>query len=299
MNVFSLPGNIIPNNNIVTTLYVGGSGSGNYSTIQNAIDNATASDTVFVYDDSSPYSENIVINKSLNLVGEDKNTTIIDGSGTGDVILISADKTNIKGFTIRNGGSSCSGISLADHSDYNVITANIIISNKWDGISLHHSSNNTISYNIFSDNSDGIYLSYFCNNNNILGNVLLDNTFYGIYIQSSNSDNVIYFNNLIGNGQNVHDESNNIWDDGWNGNYWDDYEERYPYTRKIWLKGIWSAPYDIPGGDNKDRYPLFKPYAKSDIKIKNINVEIFLERFSLPTQMFSPSLCLLNLLDFQ
>ena len=42
-------------------LYVGGDGPGNYTKIQNAIDNASSGDTVFVYDDSSPYIEDIKI----------------------------------------------------------------------------------------------------------------------------------------------------------------------------------------------------------------------------------------------
>jgi len=45
------------------TLYVGGSGFGNYSTIQDAVDNASSGDTVYVYDDSSPYIENVVVDK--------------------------------------------------------------------------------------------------------------------------------------------------------------------------------------------------------------------------------------------
>jgi hypothetical protein len=36
-------------------LYVGGSGPGNYSKIQDAVDNTSDGDTVFVYDDASPY----------------------------------------------------------------------------------------------------------------------------------------------------------------------------------------------------------------------------------------------------
>ena len=59
------------------TLYVGGSGPGNYSTIQSAINDAVDDDTVFVYDDSSPYNENVVVDKSIELTGEDKNTTIM------------------------------------------------------------------------------------------------------------------------------------------------------------------------------------------------------------------------------
>ena len=53
------------------TLYVGGSGSGNYSSIQDAIDNASSNDTIFVY--SGTYLENIFVNDTLNIIGEDKN----------------------------------------------------------------------------------------------------------------------------------------------------------------------------------------------------------------------------------
>ena len=52
-------------------LYVGGSGPGNYSKIQDAIDNASDGDTVFVFNDSSPYNENIIVNKQISLIGED------------------------------------------------------------------------------------------------------------------------------------------------------------------------------------------------------------------------------------
>ncbi|MHA1376567.1 MAG: hypothetical protein ACTSR7_19990, partial [Promethearchaeota archaeon] len=41
------------------TLYVGGNGTGNYTKIQDAIDDANPGDTVFVYDDSSPYYEKV------------------------------------------------------------------------------------------------------------------------------------------------------------------------------------------------------------------------------------------------
>ena len=59
------------------TLYVGGSGAGNYTTIQSAIDDANSGDTVFVY--SGIYFENVIVNKTISLTGEDRNSTIIDG----------------------------------------------------------------------------------------------------------------------------------------------------------------------------------------------------------------------------
>ncbi|MEF8847999.1 MAG: hypothetical protein V5A68_02570 [Candidatus Thermoplasmatota archaeon] len=50
MSVFDLDGVAVAKNNTPNDiiLYVGGRGPGNYSTIQNAIDNANTGDTVFV-----------------------------------------------------------------------------------------------------------------------------------------------------------------------------------------------------------------------------------------------------------
>ena len=62
-------------------LYVGGRGPGNYTKIQDAINDSSDGDTVFVFDDSAPYFESLIINKSITLLGENQNTTIIDGTG--------------------------------------------------------------------------------------------------------------------------------------------------------------------------------------------------------------------------
>ena len=67
-----------------STLYVGGSGPGNFSKIQDAIDNASDGDTVFVY--SGSYYENVLINKSIRLIGENKSNTIIEGRKKTDVM---------------------------------------------------------------------------------------------------------------------------------------------------------------------------------------------------------------------
>ena len=86
--------------NLGTTLYVGGSGPNNYTKIQDAVDNASDGDTVFVYDDSSPYYENIEIHKSINLIGENRNNTIIDGGEHGNAVNVTADWVNISMFAI-------------------------------------------------------------------------------------------------------------------------------------------------------------------------------------------------------
>ena len=76
------------------TLYVGGSGPNNYTKIQDAIDDAEDGDTIFVYDDSSPYLEDFVIYKSVTLMGENRNTTILDG-----VMLVNSNSTVVENVT--------------------------------------------------------------------------------------------------------------------------------------------------------------------------------------------------------
>lgn len=95
--------NYINNGNI---LYVGGDGANNYTKIQDAINDAINGDTIFVYDDSSPYYENIVINKSINLIGENRNTIICGNDSSSNnsigekVISVEANFVNISNFTI-------------------------------------------------------------------------------------------------------------------------------------------------------------------------------------------------------
>jgi nitrous oxidase accessory protein NosD len=104
-------------------LYVGGSGPGNYTSIQEAIDNASSSDTVFVYDDSAPYHEIITIDRSITLLGENRNSTIIDGSGRNlAVIMIIAENVTVQGFTLIDSDPSIGVIIKAD---------NTTISNLW------------------------------------------------------------------------------------------------------------------------------------------------------------------------
>lgn len=86
-----------------STLIVNETGdNGAYTIIQDAIDDASHGDTVFVY--NGTYNENVIVNKTINLTGEDRNSTIIHGDGNGDVINVTADWVNISGFTITGVG---------------------------------------------------------------------------------------------------------------------------------------------------------------------------------------------------
>ena len=191
----------------VNTLYVGGSGEGNYTTIQSAINHAYDGDTVFVYDEGSPYYEHLIVNKSINLIGEDKNTTVIDGSGSKDVVCIYS-RVNMSGFTIQNSGHDKSGILV--FSSYSIIKGNII-SNNDNGIYLLDYNNNNITSNNISNNSIGIVL-FFSNNNTIIGNNNSNNRgMYGMIFYYSNNNTII--GNIISKNDGIflyYSNSNNI-----------------------------------------------------------------------------------------
>ncbi len=82
-------------------LYVGGSGPGNYTRIQDAIDNASDGDTVYVF--PGVFKEHVSINKSILFQGSDHRTTIIDGQGLPDhIVTCVGTNAVIAGFTIHN-----------------------------------------------------------------------------------------------------------------------------------------------------------------------------------------------------
>jgi parallel beta-helix repeat protein len=178
-----------------------------YLTIQEAINAANPGDFIFVY--NGTYYENVVVNKTVSLVGEDRVTTIIDGGGTGSVINVTANSVNINGFTIQNSGSTTSDGGIYVISSGNNISCSRITNNK-NGIYLYYSNNNTVSgNNVSSNNWYGVYL-YYSGNNVISDNNIYSNYNDGIYLYySSNnviSDNNIYSNN---NGINLYYSSNN------------------------------------------------------------------------------------------
>ena len=162
-------------------LYVGGIGPGNYTTIRDAINDAGDGDTVFVY--SGYYFETSDIDKQLNMIGEDKYNTIIDGGGRPDVFYITHDYVNVSGFTFQGCQSHFGGCCLMG-ADFCTITDNIFMNNVGCGILLLlllSSHNNIISNNIIINNTEGgIFVGG--NNNVILINQINDNGLYGIEI---------------------------------------------------------------------------------------------------------------------
>ncbi|UCG68427.1 MAG: right-handed parallel beta-helix repeat-containing protein, partial [Thermoplasmata archaeon] len=193
--VFDVPINIIDIAAAGNTLYVNKTGSGGaYTSIQAAIDDSLDGDTVFIY--SGTYDESVMVNVRINLTGEDRESTIINGSGSGEVVYIGVNGVNITGLTITLGDT---GIRLF-HSSYCVLHNNNIAFNLWDGIILDSSSHNNITDNdIYSNTFNGFVLDSNSNNNTLIGNNISYNDESGIDIRLSTKNN-IFGNDIVSNG---------------------------------------------------------------------------------------------------
>jgi|LGVF01.1.fsa_nt_gb parallel beta-helix repeat protein len=118
--------------------------------IQDAIDAASSSDTIEVY--SGTYYENVDVTKQLVLRGVDTDTgkPIVDASGNGSTIILSADGIVLEGFEVTNStGWLEAGIRIMSENN---IVRDINATNNDYGIILYFSSNNTLKDNLMSGN---------------------------------------------------------------------------------------------------------------------------------------------------
>lgn len=141
----------------INILYVGGIGSNNYSSIQDAINDSSDDDIIFVY--NGVYKENIVIDKKISLIGENKKFTVIDGCTKGDTILIRSEDVVFCNFTVKNGDIA----DPIEDGDAGYLKAGIRV----------EKSNCIIKNNIFKDNRQGIF-GIRVTNLSIINNTLIN-----------------------------------------------------------------------------------------------------------------------------
>jgi parallel beta-helix repeat protein len=274
-----------------------------YPTIQEAIDANETIDgnTLLVY--PGVYHENVVVNKTLTIKGQDRETTIVE-SGNSSLIVINVNSVNttIANLTIQGDyfGIYCNGTGcrILGNKVVNCITAAIFIK---------YSSNVLVKDNEMSNETlRGIYL-YYCLNTivtdnkigdivgnkteNILGlkglgqyiwlygaidlensknstivNNELKNSCNGVFFDVNATDSKIYHNNFINNTEAVINigGKNTTWDNG------------YPSGGNYWSNYLTKCPnaaendssgiWNTPyviDQENNDRYPLTKPYPIS------------------------------------
>ncbi|MFH1101167.1 MAG: SBBP repeat-containing protein [Methanobacteriota archaeon] len=237
--------------------YDGGNNDGHYwgfdayDNIQDAIEALLPGKTVFVYEGTYLKPDgSINIDKSINLIGENAETTIIDGGENGNTIYISANEVTIDGFTVQNSGNQGPGAAKAGiyvFSANNTISNNIIIDNYY-GIYLNCWHGNNIIGNTITDYEKGIYIDSDENvisgniikstngfktgiylwkgdSNSITGNLITGNQDYGMRLFFQTNGNIIFENTLIENrfGISIEDGSacNSIYHNNFINSSWD------------------------------------------------------------------------------
>jgi parallel beta-helix repeat protein len=237
------------------TIYV----PADYPTIQKAIDAANPGDFVFVSIGS--YYENIVIDKTITLIGEDKETTMIEGSpGKTTVWIKDVDGVKISGFNITGGPSTVGDIGISfEHANNCIITGNIIYGN-FLGIWLHsHSSSNIIDGNLFFNNFRGLQVT--SSNNEIINNDIFSNSNTGVWVHSSFIE--ITGNNILNNYHGIYlYDSYNI-----------SISHNYFIGNGVFITGHQLPHYNshiIPVNNKVNDKPLYYYKDRNGLKIDNI-----------------------------
>ena len=196
-----------------------------YTTIQSAVNAANVGEAIYIY--AGTYSEHVGINKSLTLQGEDRETTIIDGSGSGNVVYITQSNVTIDGVTVRNGDNgiyvipnysihhftfrnaivttnTTEGIEMG-HSHtwgYHVLENCVISNNGGIGLYAHQFYNSVIrNCDVFGNQGNWALIPAWGSNTLITNNRVHDNAGSGIHLDSMNNsivENNLAWNNGVG-----------------------------------------------------------------------------------------------------
>ncbi len=169
------------------TIYVDDDGTGDFTTIQAALDSASPGDEIVVK--PGTYTENVDVTKNVTIVSESGNPadTIVQAASSSDhVFHVTADGVKISGFSLTGASDGDSGIYL-DGVEYCLIENNELSENGH-GIMLYLSSSNTLNNNTISNNNEsGIYLDY-SSSNTLENNTADSNNHCGIYLGVSSSN---------------------------------------------------------------------------------------------------------------
>lgn len=278
---------VSPVYNINTELY--------YDTIQSAIDAPETFDGHTILVAKGVYNENIVLNKTVTLIGEDSSATIIDANGKTYGFQITACGATVNNFTVTN---AYRGFEI--QSAKNTISKNQILKCTY-GIWIFAGESKVTSNNIY-DCSYGIDIAWgnaseICFNhvknvaygipvygsNNIIrgnvieeahargealtifgeGNVVFENTLsnsdIGVYVCGNAT---FYRNNFIANMRHVLVEYETFdikWDNGVEGNYWDNHT-----GEDTNLDGILESAYVIKNPAYTDNHPLKRVWSMTN-----------------------------------
>jgi parallel beta-helix repeat protein len=189
-----------------------------YVTIQEAINAPETLDGHTIFVESGTYYENVILNKSIRLMGEGRSITSIS-SQEGVVVSVEANNVSLSGFTIETYGAeygaegvvirsvnhcnvtgntirSCQvGLGLIS-SSYVEVIGNEIVDNEY-ALNIESSDYDNISENYVGSNiNGGIYLCLSVSNT--ISNNTVTNSEFGVFIEES-ANNTFYGNIITAN----------------------------------------------------------------------------------------------------
>ena len=239
--------------------------SSNNTLIENNVSN-NIEGIMLYYSNNNTLTGNNISNNERGIILKYSNNSILNDNtalyNTYEGIQLTFFSRNNTLIYNNFSSNSWDGIDLISSNDNN-ITENNVLNNRLYGISItgavsaetgeiFQSNNNNVSGNNLLNNNVGIRV-VVASNNTINNNNIRSNNEYGISLESSSDNNIIFHNYLI-NVKNAYDTCSNSWDFGSQGNYYSDYNGIDSNG-----DGIGDTPYLIPGDSNIDYYPLMQP----------------------------------------
>lgn len=255
----------------------------NYSTIQSAIDAIQTADGNSIRVDAGTYNETLRVFKGVSLIGDNPYSTIVNGQAEISKSNTLLTKFALKGQVLISGEIQTIEISQnvimgevkIGSVSYCNISKNTIIGS---GINSGGANHCVVKDNIIENCSEGISIMS-CSYWTIEGNDINGNNLSGIFMRDTKNclvtensihhnsiaiwtlensyNNTVYHNNFFSNQNPLFspkkqvrsDGGANYWDNGREGNYWDD------YNGTDGGDGIGNVPYVIDTS-NQDNFPL-------------------------------------------
>ncbi|MGD6810560.1 MAG: right-handed parallel beta-helix repeat-containing protein [Candidatus Bathyarchaeia archaeon] len=238
---------------------------------QNIIQNYTSFGIIAQYGNNQIISQNAIIGKNnsasegISLTSSDS-MVLLNSIQNNDLgIFVQSCNVTINGNIISNNGYVSEGLSVKGglHLRWSgpyYIFDNTFTGNQGGGINFEGCNNTLVHNNYLSKNQVGLYLLNYIYINSTIGSkiTVYQNDF------TNNQEQVILSKSWLGYGSPLGIDANAVngtdvvsWDSGIVGNYWGDYQTRYPDATQNNDTDTYNTPYTIDA-NNKDNHPLIQ-----------------------------------------
>ena len=235
------------------TIIVDQNGNGDYNTIREALENAESGDTIRIW--NGIYEENILIQKSIIIVGNGTEKTYIVENSNEYTIKISSTNVFISDVNVSNYGDEYGYYCIDLENAKNVTLVNSSIVNCYIGIHTYRTNNIVIEHCKLLENHNPFYFHGQCSDFDINNNTMLNNYSWG-YVNFAFNPDIVFKDNRM---YNVSSDMNR-------GDHLTSmiFDNNSINGRPVLLK-IGSEDYD-----NKIEYSQYFFYKCSNIKIEGI-----------------------------